>query len=85
MAVVMAELVRQVEVHCSERAQAIALAWNTYTAAMDSCLGKICTVSLGCHANVQHGTCTLVGMESCLSDLFYSQCVSCCGTDTICC
>ena len=85
MAVVMAELVRQVEVHCSERAQAIALAWNTYTAAMDSCLSKICTVSLHCHANVQHGPYTLVRMDSCLSDLSCSQCASCCGTDAICC
>ena len=40
MAVVMAELVRQVEVHCSERAQAIALAWNMYTAAMDTCCSE---------------------------------------------
>ena len=40
MAVVMAELVRQVEVHCSERAQAIAQAWNMYTAAMDTCCSE---------------------------------------------
>ena len=34
----MAELVRQVEVHCSERAHAIAFTWNAYTAAMDASL-----------------------------------------------
>ena len=40
MAVVMAELTRQVEVQCSERAHALALAWNLYSAAMDTCLGQ---------------------------------------------
>lgn len=40
MAVVMAELVRQVEVQCSERAQAIGLVWNMYTAAVDSCMSE---------------------------------------------
>ncbi|KAL0042160.1 hypothetical protein WJX77_004929 [Trebouxia sp. C0004] len=41
MAVVMAELTRQVEVQCSERAHALALAWNLYSAAMDTCLGSL--------------------------------------------
>ncbi len=40
MAVVMAELTRQVEIQCSERAHALALAWNLYSAAMDTCLGQ---------------------------------------------
>jgi len=40
MAVVMAELTRQVEAQCSERAHALALAWNLYSAAMDTCLGQ---------------------------------------------
>ncbi|KAL3160912.1 hypothetical protein ABBQ38_009304 [Trebouxia sp. C0009 RCD-2024] len=33
----MAELAKQVEVHCSERAHALALTWNLYAAAMDTC------------------------------------------------
>ena len=40
MAVVMAELTRQVEVQCNERAHALALIWNLYSAAMDTCLGN---------------------------------------------
>ena len=41
MAVVMAELSRQVEVQCSERAQALALTWNLYSASMDACVGQL--------------------------------------------
>ena len=42
MAIVMAELTRQIEVQCSERAHALALTWNSYSAALDTCLGKPC-------------------------------------------
>ena len=37
MSMVMAELAKQVEVQCSERAHALALTWNLYSAAMDTC------------------------------------------------
>lgn len=40
MAVVMAELTQQVEVQCCERGHALALTWNLYSAAMDTCLGQ---------------------------------------------
>lgn len=40
LSMVMAELVRQVEVHCSERAHALALGWNLYSAAMDTCQSR---------------------------------------------
>jgi len=36
-----AELTKQVEVQCSERAHALALTWNLYSAAMDTCLGQL--------------------------------------------
>lgn len=39
LSVVMAELAKQVEVQCSERAHALALTWNLYSAAMDTCQG----------------------------------------------
>lgn len=40
LCVVMAELAKQVEVHCSERAHALALTWNLYAAAMDTCQSR---------------------------------------------
>lgn len=39
LSMVMAELAKQVEVQCSERAHALALTWNLYSAAMDTCQG----------------------------------------------
>lgn len=39
LSMVMAELAKQVEVHCSERAHALALTFNLYSAAMDTCQG----------------------------------------------
>ena len=39
VSVIMAELTKQVEVHCSERAHALALTWNLFSAAMDTCQG----------------------------------------------
>ena len=38
-AVAMADLVRQVEVHCLERGRALALVWNLYTAAVTTGTG----------------------------------------------
>ena len=37
----MAELLRQVEVQCSERAHAVALTWNLFSAAVDTCHGLL--------------------------------------------
>ena len=59
MAVVMAELTRQVEVQCSERAHALALAWNLYSAAMDTCLGQH-----GSQAKLLHNTEGLSGVTA---------------------
>lgn len=41
VSVVMAELTKQVEVQCGERAHALALTWNLFSAAMDTCQGKM--------------------------------------------
>lgn len=40
LSMIMAELAKQVEVHCSERAHALALTWNLYSAAMDTCQSR---------------------------------------------
>ena len=44
LSMVVAELAKQVEVHCSERAHALALTWNLYSAAVDTCQGQIHTL-----------------------------------------
>ena len=71
MAVVMAELTRQVEVQCSERAHALALAWNLYSAAMDTCLGQH-----GSPAKPLHYTGGLSGVMPQPSRLMYTSTAS---------
>ncbi len=39
----MADIVRQVEVHCSDRGNALATVWNLYTASLSVLLGKYAT------------------------------------------
>lgn len=40
LSVAMADMVRQVEVHCAERGRTLTLLWNLYTATMDAAVGE---------------------------------------------